>query len=200
MIMATRRNMVRPRETILDAATHLFGATGYTGTTMREIANAVGVLPGSLYVHIDSKESLLLDIVEDGIDRFLRAVKPVASMTGPADERMREAIKAHVRVVGESPERTLVVFHQWRFLTGRNRARVVKKRSQYEGLFSTIQQDGVETGVFSADLDARIAVLTVLGALNWTPEWFSPEGPAGADEVGDRLADALLSGLLTARP
>ena len=188
--------MERPRETILDAATQLFGATGYTGTTMREIATAVGVLPGSLYAHIDNKESLLLEIVESGIDRFLAAVGPVAETTDRADKRMREAIRAHVRVVAENPERTLVVFHQWRFLSGRNRSRVVKKRSQYENLFSTIFADGIESSVFSDQLDARIAVLTVLGALNWTAEWFSPGGPAGADEVGDRLADALLSGLL----
>jgi AcrR family transcriptional regulator len=192
--------MVRPRETILDAATRLFGATGYTGTTMRDIAKAVGVLPGSLYAHIDNKESLLLEIVEDGIDRFLAAVEPAAARQAPADERMREAIKGHLRVVADNPERTLVVFHQWRFLTSRNRTRVVKKRSKYEELFATILQDGVQDGVFSGELDGRIAVLTVLGALNWTPEWFSPDGPAGADEIGDRLADALLSGLLQNRP
>jgi AcrR family transcriptional regulator len=192
--------MVRPRETILDAATRLFGATGYTGTTMRDIAKAVGVLPGSLYAHIDNKESLLLEIVEDGIDRFLGAVEPAAARQAPADERMREAIKGHLRVVADNPERTLVVFHQWRFLTSRNRTRVVKKRSKYEELFATILQDGVHDGVFSGELDGRIAVLTVLGALNWTPEWFSPDGPAGPDEIGDRLADALLSGLLQNRP
>jgi AcrR family transcriptional regulator len=191
--------MERPRETILDAATQLFGASGYTGTTMRDLANAVGVLPGSLYAHIDNKESLLIEIVEDGIDRFLAAVRPIAAKSGPADQRMRDAIKAHVQVVAENPERTLVVFHQWRFLGGRNRTRIVRKRGQYESLFSAIQQDGIDSGIFNAELDPRIAVLTVLGALNWTPEWFSPEGPASAGDVGDRLADALLSGLLAPR-
>ena len=63
-----------PREAIRDAAMHLFGKQGYTGTSMRDIANAVGVLPGSLYAHIESKEALLVDIVADGIGRFISAV------------------------------------------------------------------------------------------------------------------------------
>jgi len=59
------------REVIADVAVRLFGEHGYTGTTMRDIAEAVGVLPGSLYAHIDSKETLLLEIVKDGIaERF----------------------------------------------------------------------------------------------------------------------------------
>ena len=132
--VATRRNMTRPRESILDAATQLFGETGYTGTTMREIAKAVGVLPGSLYAHIDGKETLLLEIVESGINRFLSAARPIAAMDAPPDVRIREAVRAHLRIVAENPKRTLVVFHQWRYLSGRSRSRVVRKRREYENV------------------------------------------------------------------
>lgn len=192
--MSTRENTTTPRQLILDVATTLFSETGYAGTTMRDIAKGVGVLPGSLYAHIDNKETLLLEIVESGIDRFLAAAAANASSI-PA-ERMRTAIKAHVTVVAESPSRTQVVFHQWRYLTGPNSARIVEKRARYEAIFTTIMQDGIDSGDFSADLDSRIAVLAILGALNWTAEWFRPEGPQGADEIGDRLADSLLNGVL----
>jgi TetR/AcrR family transcriptional regulator, cholesterol catabolism regulator len=185
----------KPRDFILREATRLFGENGYTGTTMRDIATAVGVLPGSLYAHIEAKETLLLEIVESGIDEFLAAVADLGEAANPA-QRMRKAVKAHVRVVSESPSRTLVVFHQWRFLTGASRATIIDKRRQYEEFFATAIADGIRSGVFSPQLDARIAVLGILGALNWTAEWYSPEGPADADEVGDRLADVLLEGLL----
>jgi TetR/AcrR family transcriptional regulator, cholesterol catabolism regulator len=193
--MSTRRNLVRPRESIFEVATQLFGEQGYAGTTMREIAKAVGVLPGSLYAHIDSKETLLVEIVEAGIDKFLDEVRPIAAASEGADERMRGAIKAHVRVVGENPDRTLVVFHQWRYLAGPNRSRIVAKRAAYQDLFARILREGMTSGVFNDALDPHIAVLGLLGALNWTPEWFSPEGPAGADEVGERLAGTLMRGL-----
>jgi AcrR family transcriptional regulator len=133
----TPRNAGRPREYILEAATRLFSQKGYAGTTMRDIAKAVGVLPGSLYAHIEGKEGLLLEIVETGIDRFLAAGEQLDGDT-PAD-RMRSAIKAHVGIVAENPERTLVVFHQWRFLSGPNRARIVDKRRRYEAIFSSLQ-------------------------------------------------------------
>lgn len=191
----TEQNLNRPRETILEVATKLFSESGYTGTTMREIANAVGVLPGSLYAHIDGKESLLFEIVEDGIDRFLAAAGAVSAIGDPAD-RVRAAIKAHLGVVAESPERTLVVFHQWRHLTGPSRARVLDKRKRYEDFFAALVREGVEAGEFSPRLDQRIAVLSLLGSLNWAAEWFKPDGPAGPEDVGERLADAVLWGLL----
>jgi AcrR family transcriptional regulator len=193
--MSTRENAMKPRESILDVATSLFSDTGYAGTTMRDIAKVVGVLPGSLYAHIDNKETLLLEIVESGIDRFLAAAAAIDPSASPP-ERMRAAIKAHVSVVSESPQRTLVVFHQWRYLLGPNRARIVDKRKRYEDVFNGIMRDGIASGDFGAGLEPKIAVLAILGALNWTAEWFRPDGPAGADEIGDRLADSLLWGVL----
>jgi AcrR family transcriptional regulator len=191
----TQTGIAKPRENILDVATQLFSESGYAGTTMREIANAVGVLPGSLYAHIDGKETLLFEIVETGIDRFLSATAEVATIEDPAD-RLRAAIKAHLAVVAERPERTLVVFHQWRYLTGPSRARIIDKRKRYEDFFVGLFENGVEAKVFSARLDSKIAVLSMLGSLNWAAEWFKPEGPAGPAEVGDRLADTILWGLL----
>lgn len=193
--LGDEQNLTRPREVILDVATELFSESGYAGTTMREIANAVGVLPGSLYAHIDGKETLLLEIVEGGIDRFLAAATATEGVEDSAT-RLREAVKAHLAVVGESPARTLVVFHQWRFLTGPNRARILDKRRRYEEFFVTLIEEGVAAGAFSSRLDQKITVLSILGSLNWAAEWFSPDGPARPAEVGDRLADTILWGLL----
>jgi AcrR family transcriptional regulator len=192
-----KRDRGRPREFILDAATRLFSEKGYAGTTMRDIAKVVGVLPGSLYAHIDAKESLLFEIVDSGIDRFLAAGDQLDTVTAPAD-RMRVAVRAHLAVVAENPERTLVIFHQWRFLSEPNRAHIVEKRGRYEGIFTKLMDDGVAAGVFSRRLDSRIAVLGILGALNWTAEWYRPDGPAPTGELADRLADVILCGLLPA--
>ena len=194
--MTTRRNLLRPRESILEVATELFGESGYTGTTMREIAKAVGVLPGSLYTHIDSKETLLIEIVERGIDGFLAGVRPIAASTEGAEQRMRQAIAAHMQVVAGNPGQTLVVFHQWRYLTGANRTRIIEKRHEYQDIFSAILADGVAEGVFNGDLDPHVAVLGILGALNWTPEWFRPDGSASVEVIAERIADTLLIGLV----
>ena len=190
---------VRPRSTILNASIRLFGQQGYTGTSMRDIAKEVGVLPGSLYAHIDSKETLLLEIVDEGIMDFLSTVEPIVNLPLPAEERLRRVIRAHVEVVSENPERSLVVFHQWRFLSEPNLANAIEKRRRYERAFVCIFESGVAEGVFEKTLNKRVAVLTILGALNWTPEWYSPEGPSTASQLGDMMADSLLSGLFVRR-
>lgn len=184
----------RTRASILNASVRLFGQQGYTGTSMRDIAKAVGVLPGSLYAHISSKETLLLEIVDQGINGFLAAVEPIAELPLPAEERLRRAVRAHVEVVANNPEWSLVVFHQWRFLDETNLATAIEKRRRYERAFIHIFEAGMEEGTFEPSLNKRVAVLTILGALNWTPEWYSSRGPATPSQLGDMMADALLMG------
>jgi AcrR family transcriptional regulator len=194
--VARRAGVKGTRGSILEEATRLFGAQGYTGTTMRDIATAVGVLPGSLYTHIDGKETLLLEIVEAGIDKFLALGYAAVAGPGNAEGRLRALIKGHVAIVAQNAERTLVVFHQWRYLTGDNLERIVEKRRQYELIMTTVVEDGSREGLFSQKLHLKTAVLGILGALNWTAEWYKPDGPDTGAEIGERLADALLRGLL----
>ena len=179
----------------MDAAMHLFGKQGYSGTSMRDIASAVGVLPGSLYAHIASKEALLVDIVEDGINRFLAAVRPHVDSRATPAEKLRAMVIAHVAVVADNPERSLVVFHQWRFLGDSNIQAAIGKRRDYEQAFIGVIEEGMKAGTFRANLNRRIAVLTILGALNWTPEWLSPEGSLSPVDVGGLIADTLLMGV-----
>jgi AcrR family transcriptional regulator len=189
----------RPRDGILGHAARLFGEQGYPGTSMRDIANAVGLLPGSLYAHIDDKEGLLVEIVETGIDKFLAAAESVEGEGAPADRRIRGLIEAHIGVIAENALQTSVVFHQWKHLSAVRRSVVVSKRNRYEDFFIRTVEDGIASGVFSEALDARIAVLSILGILNWVPEWFSADGPDTPEDVSERLADVVLMGL-AARP
>lgn len=183
-------------ENIYRAAIHLFAGRGYPSTSMRDISSAVGVLPGSLYTHITSKEALLLQIVERGIRKYLDAVVPVAASSEPADRRLRQAIKAHVDVVANNIELSVVTFHQWKYLSNGNRRHVVDLRNTYEDLFVRIVDDGIRAGVFGSPGNSHLLVLAVLGVLNWVPEWFSPSGPKSADQVGDELANVVLLGLM----
>jgi AcrR family transcriptional regulator len=187
----------KPRVVIMNVAMHLFGKQGFNGTSMRDIANAVGLLPGSLYAHIESKEALLLEIVADGIGRFLAAVEPQVASSGNPLDRLRKMIIAHVEVVADNPERSQVVFHQWRFLSPEYLPEAIERRRRYETCFVEVIEEGVKTGLIRSDLNHRIAVLSILGAMNWTPEWLSPDGRLSAAEVGDLMANTLLGGILS---
>jgi len=183
-------------QAIRDAAVRLFGKQGYTGTSMRDIASAVGMLPGSLYAHIASKEALLVEIVSEGVGRFINRVSPHVAASGSPIERLREMIIAHVEVVADNPERSLVVFHQWRFLGPDNLPFAIERRREYERCFVEVVEQGMADGSLKAELNPRIAVLTILGALNWSPEWFSPDGRLSPVEVGELMGATLLGGLL----
>jgi AcrR family transcriptional regulator len=185
------------KELIFAEATRLFGAHGYNGTSIRDIAKAVGILPGSLYAHISNKGSLLLEIIEGGVDSFNAAVEELDRTDLTPDKKLREAIREHLRIVAENPERTLIVFHQWRFLDEADRTRLRDKRAHYADFYTRTLLAGVESGIFAPDLDCTVGMLTILGALNWTPEWLSPNGPIAPARLADQISDNLLLGLVT---
>ena len=183
-------------ERVLKAATRLFGERGYPSTSMRDIAEAVGILAGSLYSHISSKEAVLLQIVETGIDRYLAEVLPIVESGERADVRLRKAIKAHVALVTSHAEESLVALHQWKFLSGDNRKRIEAKRRAVSDAFARVLTEGMDSGVFKPVPNRDITIAVILGTLNWVPEWYSPRGRSSPDEIGDQLADLLLGGLL----
>jgi AcrR family transcriptional regulator len=197
---STKRGRVRgvpvSLESIQREAVSLFGEKSYPLTGMRDLSERVGILPGSLYAHISSKEELLLRIVESGIRNYTEAVAPFADAEGPADERLRGALRAHMRVLAATREQTLVTFQQWRYLGEDNRALVVQRRQEFEDLFTRILADGIASGVFRPVPHRRVAVLGIIGALNMATDWFSSTGSLSSDEIADALADNFLRGLV----
>jgi TetR/AcrR family transcriptional regulator, cholesterol catabolism regulator len=102
--------------------------------------------------------------------------------------------------VCENVEETLVSLHQWKYLSEDNRRRVASKRQTCENLFVAILDDGISTGVFKAVPHPKITVAGIIGMLNSVPGWFSPRGSETPGQIGDDLADLVLSGLVTSSP
>ncbi|MBY6277091.1 TetR/AcrR family transcriptional regulator [Symbiobacterium thermophilum] len=185
----------RRREAMLQAAIGLFSDKGYHATTVREIAQAVGILPGSLYAHMASKEDLLYEAVVQASERFREAVAPIAESPGHAGERLRQAMAAHIRVVAESPAAATVFLHEWRALSPQRRAMAVAHRRAYEELLARIIREGVESGVFRP-VDEKFVRLLVLSAVNWTYQWYRADGPLSPEQVADQFYAIIAGGLL----
>lgn len=188
--------MPRPgrKESVVEASIRLFAEKGYHGTTVRDIAEESGMLSGSLYAHITSKEDLLFEIVLRAADQFLAAVRPIAAEVGPAEERLRRAMAAHMEVMSASRDAAVIFMHEWRALSPERRADVARLRDQYEECLAKIIRSGVATGEFGP-VDERFARLLVLSAVNWVYQWYSPDGPLRPEQVADRFADLILSGV-----
>src|SRR5436309_162852 len=119
--MSTRRSELTRQ------AARLFAQKGYHGTSIGDLAEAMGVQKGSLYAHIDSKEDLLWQVASDGAAAFHAALDAVPD-DAPAVERVRAALRAHLRVVAEQLDVATVFVREWRYLDGRRRELFVDER------------------------------------------------------------------------
>jgi AcrR family transcriptional regulator len=182
------------RRQIEDVASALFSSRGYAATRMRDIARVLDLQGGSLYSHIPSKEAVLAAIVEEAAEAFHAAVRPVAERRGPAAERLREMVAAHVRVVTGGRERAKVFLFEWTFLGEERRAAVTRSRSAYQGYFERVVAEGVAAGELET-ADPRLAAVFILSAMNAMAYWYRPDGPLGPDALAGHYADLCLTGL-----
>lgn len=192
--MTLRESTLTRQTQITAAARRLFRQKGYLAATMREIAGSLGMRGPSLYSHIDGKEELLWAIASRAAGEFFAALEPIVASPEPSAARLRKAIVAHVGVIARNLDAAAVYFHEWQHLGPRHRALFARRRDEYEGLFRAILRDGIDSGDF-APLDEKFAALIVLSALNWTHQWYRPDGPLTPEEVGTLIADMLLNGL-----
>ncbi len=182
-------------EEIWDTAERLFSQYGYHATTMRRIASELGLEGGSLYAHIDSKEDILRAVVRRIGDQFLETLEPIANSDAPPIDKLRNAIRAHIRLVADNLDAATVYFHEWKFLSPSHRTSVLERRDAYEQMFRRIIAEGVEAGVFR-DVDPKFAGILVLSVGNWLYHWYHPDGPLSPEQIADMFTDMILDGLL----
>ena len=170
------------RAELARTAAHLFAERGYHGTSMGDLAEAMGVQKASLYSLTESKQQLLYDILRAGADAFHAALDRVDE-EAHAVERIRQALRGHLRVVAEQLDTATVFTREWRYLEGPYLDEFVAERRRYEERWRDLFREGVERGELRVDLRPSDAALLVLSAANWAYTWL----PAGADT--DALAD-----------
>ncbi|WP_067930866.1 TetR/AcrR family transcriptional regulator [Alicyclobacillus kakegawensis] len=182
------------RQQILEAASVLFSTKGYHGTTIRDIADESGLLSGSLYAHIRTKEDLLFEITDAVADAFLERLTPIVESQAAPEEKFRSALAAHVAVVSDNLPAGAVFCHEWRALGDERRSVIQAKRDAYERLWDQIIQEGVARGDFAPEL-ARFSRIVTLSVANWLYQWYHPDGDLNPDQVSEALADVILNGL-----
>jgi AcrR family transcriptional regulator len=157
-----------------------------------DLAEALGVQKGSLYAHIESKADLLWEVARDGAAAFHGALDAVPD-DGPVVERIRAALRAHLRVVAEQLDVATVFTREWRYLDGERREQFVAERRRYEERFRSLFREGRERGELRTDLDDAAAALVALSAVNWAYTWLRPD--ADTDQLADRFTALLLDGM-----
>jgi AcrR family transcriptional regulator len=184
--VGTRRNELTRQ------AARLFAEKGYHGTSIGDLAEAMGVQKGSLYAHIESKADLLWEVARDGAAAFHAALDAVPE-DAPATEKIRLALRAHLRVVAEQLDVATVFVREWRYLDGERREQFLAERRRYEERFRALFREGRELGKLRTDLDDATAALLALSATNWAYTWLRPD--TDTDELADRFYALLIDGM-----
>lgn len=175
------------REEVLRKAAELIARHGFDGTSMRDIAAAVGILPGSLYYHFPSKEDMLVAIHERVVSDMIERVEAaVAKATEPWD-RIEKASIAHLEGLMDTGH--LVTIVSPNFPDGRDELNEMLKahRRAYEKIFREL----FDAADIPSGMNSRLLRLQLLGALNWVPVWYDPKGGSSYEEIAKAFVHSI---------
>jgi AcrR family transcriptional regulator len=175
-------------EEIIDVASQLFSEKGYKATSLKDIADLVGLHKTSLFHYFKNKEEILMGVMDKPMKmrmNFLDEIMNNAHLSGP--EKFKQAFRSQVFMTCEFRDHINVWLTEIRSLSPHNQGIYNRKRKEYELRFEKIvreiQKDG-QTDLFK-DMDPKIATLAVLGMSNWLLKWYSPEGSFTPDAIFD---------------
>lgn len=158
------------RSVLLEDAARLFGKRGFDKTSMRDIATAFGVLPGSLYHYFGSKDELFIAVYTSGVDQIIASVESaIADLTDPWD-RLEQACVAHLQELLAEENVMAGVLANWPTTDAKLRNALVRQRDRYERLLDRLI-DAVE---LAPGTERRYFRLALLGAINWALTWYKP--------------------------
>jgi len=182
-----KRAAVRRRQ-VLKVASELFAQKGFEATSMRDIATAAGFMSGSLYYHFASKEDLYIAVQDASISKIFDAVSKAIVGVDGAWERLEAAAVAHAEaMLDRSDFRVLVTPLFPPGLDAKVRAELVHQRDRFERMIEAVILDLP----LPADIDRRIFQRNYLGAINWIPVWFNPDGILRPADIARQLVRTL---------
>ena len=182
------------RRPLIEAAARLFRTKGFDATSTRDIAAAAGMRSGSPFYHFENKQALLAAVMREGMRSALaRQTKATAALPAQATprERLAALVRNHFEVLlGPDSDFIPVMLYEWRSLSTAQRQEIAAIKAAYEACWAPALEALHRQGALKADpVTAR---LFILGALNWSVQWFNPRGVLSLDELTEQALDLFL--------
>ena len=181
------------RVEILKSAAIAFRRLGYHGATVEQIAATLEMQKGNLYYYFRNKEEILFACHQYSLDRLLVLLAEIERSSATPVDKLRRLIVSFVHTILDELHGT-ALFLDLEALTPAHRRAVVERRDEFDRGMRRVLLEGKRDGSFHL-ADAKLLSFAILGAVNWIPRWYRPEGPATSQEIADRFADYLLAGL-----
>jgi len=182
------------KEIIKQHAARLFRLKGYKATSMRDIAQEVGMEAASLYNHISNKQELLAELMMHIAEIFTTGMENILSSSLTPREKLERLISLHIRYTTEKPDAVAIITSEWVHLEEPILKDYLQLRSVYEGNMRSIVKSGIEQGQF-ANVDAEIAVFSILSTLRWLYSWYHQQENINPVELEQKMVQCLLDGV-----
>jgi AcrR family transcriptional regulator len=182
---------------ILKSAAAAFRRRGYHGASVDEIASALEMTKGNLYYYFRNKEEILFACHDYSLDELLTLMSDVQAAPIRPDEKLRKLILAFIHMILDELQGTALTL-DLQALSPTLLKRIVAKRDRFDHGMRAIIQEGIDEGRFTQG-DPKMIAFAIMGAVNWIPKWFDPQGPMTSDQIGQAFTDYLVGGLLTQR-
>ena len=183
------------KEQVIRSAAALFREKGYAASSMRDLAQKLGIEAASLYSHIKSKEEILQSLCFDMAAEFRKSLAEVESKNVTSTEKLRLGIIGHIQVMAKDLTASAVFMNEHRHLSQPFLRDFLLLRINYINRFKAIIEEGARTGEFKDGIDKKLAVMTLFSSLNWMPMWYDPSSKIDPTDLGQQLADMLFNGL-----
>lgn len=170
-------------ELLLSSAAELFSTRGYQATTMRDIANKSGMLPGSIYYHYPNKEALLVAVYEEGVRRLMERVQAVLTTSDDPWERLELMLSTHIEMIVEPTAYASVIIRILPDNVPSAQADLTRLRDKYE----VVLRDLIGALPLPPDVDRRLMRLFLIGAVNHIHVWHRPGGSTPPEIANELL-------------
>jgi TetR/AcrR family transcriptional regulator, cholesterol catabolism regulator len=179
---------------LIEVSTELFSQQGYEPTTIRQIADKMGIKSASLYSHVGSKGEILREVILDVAYQFDESALTAIHDLSEPDERLHALCRTHMRIMEDRAAAVRVYYEQWRKLSAEYQQEIIRLRHGYEELFRAAVADGIARKIYRP-VDVAHTVRVLLGALNWTNQWRKPGEGTSPENMADQIANTIVTGI-----
>ena len=187
------------RAELLRIAAELFATKGFKNTTVRDIAEASGILSGSLYHHFDSKESMVDEVLSTFQEELFGKYDEILAGDEDARTKLERAVRVSFEAIDQHPHEVAIFQNEADYLGGFDRfGYLAERNAQSRAVWMTLLTEGVETGVLRRDLNIELTYRFIRDTIWVAVRWYRPGKSLGPDDIADQYLHILLDGIANA--
>jgi len=179
------------RADLVRVSARLFREKGFDGTTVRDIADAVGMRSGSPFYHFKTKQDILAAVMEEGLVGGLNETERIVATDLPPREKFRALVRSHLEtVLAEGHDFIPVLLYEWRALSPELQAHIIELKDRYDAHWQQVLAELKTAGLIKSD--SKVVRLLMFGAINYTAQWYKRGKGLSIDQLADQAIEFFL--------